>query len=346
MAPRLAAGPAVCSDRGVNPAPTPAERLGDRMRRSPVTAALVIAFAIVYVATWFDTDQRVFLTFAKLNERILAGEVWRLFTASFLHAGLTHIWFNSMALLAIGPGVERAYGKGRYLVIFLVGGAVGMAASVHFVPQPSVGASAGVFALMGVLLAYALRFRARLAPLARKVLIRELLFVVGLNVALGLLAGFIDNAAHLGGLAGGFLLGLLLVPRHDLFPPPPAMTEPPDELGAPPPDPSRSTPSIQARSSTVVGKRWLGWAGQRWKIVALFVGFAPLAISFLANDLALRAWGTLASAVGFGIAVSAKCPKCRVRVFWHCITKLPANRGIATALEAEACPVCGYANAS
>lgn len=203
------------------------------MRQSPATAALVAAFIAVYVATWFDPGERIFLAFAKLNDRILAGEVWRLFTASFLHAGLMHIWFNGMAVASIGPAIERVYGRRRYLMVFLLGGAAGMAASVLFVPQPSVGASAGVFALLGVLLAYALRYRDRLDPRARQALIKQVLFVVGLNVALGLLSGFIDNAAHLGGLAGGFVMGFVVRPSQDLFGPAPGVGTPAGD-GAPP----------------------------------------------------------------------------------------------------------------
>jgi rhomboid protease GluP len=175
----------------------------------------------VFVASSFDPDRWIFETFAKIDGPVRAGEVWRLFTASFLHAGVLHLWFNCTALVAIGPPVERAYGGLRYLALFLLGGAVGMAASVLFVPQPSVGASAGIFALLGVMLANLLRARDPLEPSVRRKLTTRLLVIVAINVGIGLFAGFIDNAAHLGGLAGGFVLGLLLRARAPLFAPPP-----------------------------------------------------------------------------------------------------------------------------
>lgn len=218
---------------------TPASPQGDRLRswirRSPATAALVGACIAVFVATGFDPDGRIFEAFAKIDERVRAGEIWRLFTASFLHAGIVHLWVNAASLASIGPPLERAYGRLKYAVVFLAGGAVGMAASVLLVPNPSVGASAGVFALLGALAAYALRFRGRLAPSVRRALIVRVLVIAGVNLGFGLLVRFVDNAAHVGGLAGGFAIALLLNPKGSLFDP--AMTRGPTPPPRPPPAP-------------------------------------------------------------------------------------------------------------
>lgn len=308
------------------------ERLRFKMQQAPVTAALVITFIVVWVATWFDMDHVIVLKFAKMNDKVRAGEVWRLFTASFLHDGTMHIWFNGMALASVGPAIERVYGKAQFLGAFLLGGAVGMAASVLFTPQPSVGASAGVFALLGVLLAYAVRQRRTLAPHTRRVLVIQVLFVVGLNVALGVLAAFIDNAAHLGGLLGGFALGLVLRPRTSLVATPPAL-----QPGAN--DPTRRTPIVAQRRT---GRSYLGWAGQRWKMVAMLVGAVPFGVSMFRSGGDFPRWEMLAFFVGAGIAVSARCPGCKVRVFWWCVSKLPSNKGLDTAFSSENCPVCGY----
>lgn len=193
-------------------APPPPEPTLARMRRSPATSGLAAALVAIFVLQLLDPQGRLERAFAKVNGRVLDGEVWRLFTASFLHAGLAHLAFNTLALLSIGPAIERLYGRLRFVVIFLLGGAVGYVASVALVPAPSLGASAGVFALLGALLAYALRARHVLTARSRQLVIREVLFIVALNLGLGLLAGFVDNAAHVGGLAGGFALGLGLRP--------------------------------------------------------------------------------------------------------------------------------------
>lgn len=331
----------------MNPTATPViagkDRLRFKMRQAPMTAGLIIAFILVWVATWFDMDHVIFLNLAKANDRIRAGEAWRLFTASFLHAGFVHLWFNAMSLGSIGPTIERVYGKLQYLVIFLVGGAVGMLASVLFVPQPSVGASAGVFALLGVVLAYALRSGRALPPQARKFLVIQVLVIVGLNVVLGLLAGFIDNAAHIGGLVGGFALGLVLRPRVALLPSAPPAVEAPGgatSTSSPPPLP---TSQAGTRRS---GRSYLGWAGQRWKMVAMMLGFVPYGLSMFRPAGYFPGLELLAFIVGSGIAVSARCPKCRVRVFWWCVSKLPMSKGLDTAFLSENCPVCGFPDAT
>ena len=182
-----------------------------RLRGAPATAGLLVTLAAVFLASTFDP--RILELFAKESDRVRAGEVWRLVTASFLHGGLVHLAVNAYALSMIGPTVERLYGRAWFLLTFVAGGAVGFAASTAFVEQPSLGASAGLFALLGLVLGFALRARRSLAPSSRRALIREILTVAALNIAVGLMVPFIDNAAHLGGFAGGLALGLVLRPR-------------------------------------------------------------------------------------------------------------------------------------
>lgn len=79
-------------------------------------------------------------------------------------------------------------------------------------------------------------------PHARRFLITQVLVVVGLNVAIGFLADFIDDAAHLGGLAGGFVLGFLIRPTAPLFPEPARQPGAPAERGAATTPPSPPTP--------------------------------------------------------------------------------------------------------
>ncbi|BDG10695.1 rhomboid family intramembrane serine protease [Anaeromyxobacter paludicola] len=210
---------------------SPAPSFRERVRQAPATWALIGSFVAVFLLSALDPDALLVQRFAKVNEAIREGEVWRLVTASFLHGGLAHLAFNSMALASVGPSIELLYGRPKFLLVFLAGGAVGMAASVAFVPQPSVGASAGIFALFGALLGFAVRARRRLTPQARRLILQDVGWVVALNVGLGLMSGFIDNAAHLGGLAGGVLFGLLLRerPLPALRAGPPPGREPPLE---------------------------------------------------------------------------------------------------------------------
>lgn len=181
-------------------------------RRARLTPVVVGVIAAVSVIAFFDPDLLALL--AKDNARIHAGEWWRLVTPLLVHGSLLHLAMNGMALLDIGSAVELLYGRMRMLVLFVVGTAGASAASVAFSPMPSVGASGGLFALVGALIVFGVRHRHALAPAARNRLVRGMLWVVALNLVLGFSMRIIDNAAHIGGLVTGLLLGALLPPAE------------------------------------------------------------------------------------------------------------------------------------
>ncbi len=139
------------------------------------------------------------------------AQPWRLLTAIFLHGGLLHIGFNMWVLMDIGPMVEEMYGSARYLFLYLVTGGVGYlvsAAMGHF----SVGASAALLGLIGVLLAATTGRKSIGAQAMRSSLIRWVIYIA----VFGLVMRGIDNAAHFGGLAAGYLLGRVMVDRPPL----------------------------------------------------------------------------------------------------------------------------------
>ena len=150
-------------------------------------------------------------------EVLVQGEVQRLFTAMFLHAGMMHLFFNMYALYIIGRGVEGLCGHARILLIYLLGGLTGSLLSVAlgspdpWLSAPSVGASGAVFAIFGAEMVWLFRHRTLLGAAAGRQL-RSLLLLLGVNLAFGLLSSVgaagirIDNWAHLGGLAGGLAL--------------------------------------------------------------------------------------------------------------------------------------------
>lgn len=159
-------------------------------------------------------DPRLPFLFAKDDAAIRAGEVWRLVTAGFLHGGVAHLAVNLFALSAIGPTVERLYGRTWLLLTFLLGSVAGFTASTFYVTQRSLGASAGIFAVLGILLGFPVRARDRLTPAVRRAMVQEILVVALLNLTLGFMVPFIDNAAHLGGFATGVALGFAVRPRE------------------------------------------------------------------------------------------------------------------------------------
>ena len=139
---------------------------------------------------------------------------WRLITAVFLHASLLHIGFNMWVLIDIGPMVEELYGSARYFFIFVVTGALGYVASSFF-GYMSVGASGALLGLIGVLLAVTTKRRGSAsAQMLRSQLFRWLIYIA----ILGFVMHGIDNAAHIGGLISGFLIGRVMMDRAPIDP--------------------------------------------------------------------------------------------------------------------------------
>jgi rhomboid protease GluP len=147
-------------------------------------------------------DGRTLFEFgAKYRDAILAGQWWRLVTAGFLHGGLMHILMNSWALFDLGTNVEQAYGTARMLVFYFLATVFGFFLSMLWNPGLSVGASAGVFGLIGAMIALGVRERSAFGEAMRGVYIRWALY----GLVIGFLPGLaVDNAAHIGGLAAGF----------------------------------------------------------------------------------------------------------------------------------------------
>jgi rhomboid protease GluP len=150
---------------------------------------------------------------AKVNEAIIDGEIWRLFTAVFLHVDVFHIAFNSYALLVFGVQVESRFGRVRFPLIYLASGLGGSALSFLLSPYPSVGASGAIFGLIGVLGAYLYRYRNWLV--AGRSRLANIISILGYNLIYGLMVPAVDNWAHIGGLLAGLLLGWFLAPRYE-----------------------------------------------------------------------------------------------------------------------------------
>lgn len=143
---------------------------------------------------------------------------WRLLTATFLHGGILHLAFNMWALWDTGRLAERFYGNGQLLLIYLVAGLSGSMASLFFAARTgvSVGASGAIFGVVGCLLAALFTKAHKLPTVLVQSMRSSMLTFVGFSLFMGFTAGFIDNAAHLGGLAGGFAMGMLLAEKFDL----------------------------------------------------------------------------------------------------------------------------------
>src|SRR5260370_26919492 len=142
---------------------------------------------------------------------ILGGEWWRLVMAVFLHGSLLHIGMNSWVLMDLGPQVEHIYGSGRYLFLYIVTGVVGFALSA-FTGHFSIGASGSLMGLIGLMIAITSRRGGSYMRMVRNQLIRWVLYIF----VIGMMIGGIDNFAHFGGLAPGFLLRRVFEERQPM----------------------------------------------------------------------------------------------------------------------------------
>ena len=142
---------------------------------------------------------------------VAQGEWWRLLSSMFLHSGAVHLGLNMLSLYFLGSFVEAAFGRGRFLALYLLSGLSGGLAYLYLggFNVPAVGASGAIFGLLGGVLGYALR---RGTFSWRNTLIRQLLILLALNLYIGFSVPNISNTAHLGGLAGGFAFGWLVAP--------------------------------------------------------------------------------------------------------------------------------------
>jgi rhomboid protease GluP len=158
-------------------------------------------------SAFLTIDNRTLVAFgAKYNPLIVMGEWWRLVTAGFLHGGILHILMNSWVLFDLGAQVEEFYGASRMLVIYFVGTVVGFYASAWWSPAISTGSSAGICGLLGAMIAYGVHNKTSLGSAIRGMYIRWAVYIL----VLGMLPFLpIDNAAHVGGLAGGFGVGYI-----------------------------------------------------------------------------------------------------------------------------------------
>ncbi|RKD92862.1 rhomboid family intramembrane serine protease [Mangrovibacterium diazotrophicum] len=148
---------------------------------------------------------------ANFRPYTLDGQGWRLITHLFVHIGVFHLLMNMYALVYIGLLLEPYLGKTRLAFAYLLSGIVGGATSVFWHEfEVSAGASGAIFGLYGVFLA--MLTTNLMEKSARKSLLISIGVFVFYNLANGMKAG-IDNAAHIGGLVSGLLIGYAYYPE-------------------------------------------------------------------------------------------------------------------------------------
>jgi membrane associated rhomboid family serine protease len=206
-------------------------------RPATFTFAFIIANVFIFLLTVFAAGgtgsdaifNTVLIQFgAKKNYLINQGQWWRFVTPIFLHGGYAHLLMNMYGLWILGPYVERLYGSAKFVVFWVLTGIAGVVAS-YLTVRPmmhaggpvgrflfkaedaaSVGASGALFGLIGVLFVFGIKFRHELPEGFKRAFGTGMLPTIMLNVFIGFVFPFIDNAAHMGGLVAGVLLALFV----------------------------------------------------------------------------------------------------------------------------------------
>ena len=156
----------------------------------------------------FESDDLI-LWGANYGPLTTNGDWWRLVSNTFLHGGFMHVLANMYGLLFVGIFLEPVLGKMKYLGIYLVTGIIASGASLWWNDTVvSIGASGAIFGLYGAFLALLLT---QVFPKEMgKAFIMSTLIFVGYNLVIAVLGNGTDNAAHIGVLVSGFLIGLAL----------------------------------------------------------------------------------------------------------------------------------------
>ncbi|XP_057462515.1 RHOMBOID-like protein 9, chloroplastic isoform X2 [Actinidia eriantha] len=148
---------------------------------------------------------------AKINHLILLGEWWRLVTPMFLHSGIFHISLGCWVLFTFGPRVCRSYGSFSFLLIYILGGIAGNLTSFLQTPEPTVGGTGPVFAIIGAWLIYQILNKEVIAKDDSENMLQKVLIATALSCLLSNF-GLIDDWTHFGAAFTGTVYGFLTCP--------------------------------------------------------------------------------------------------------------------------------------
>lgn len=188
------------------------DRMMDRLNETPVTYGILLVYLTMAYLTGslgMDLSGELLVKHGAAAGILIAdGEIWRLLSSAFLHANIVHLVLNSYAVLILGPPLERYLHTGRFIVLYIVAALFGSLLALLTSPEyfQMVGGSGAVFGMLGALLALNIRGGRTLLDFLENHGARQLIGIIVINLAIGLVIPIISNSAHIGGLIGGFVL--------------------------------------------------------------------------------------------------------------------------------------------
>ena len=183
-----------------------------------ITYSLIAINIVVYLFSAFFSQEFINMNSEVLVKMgalfgpitVLGGEWWRLFTAMFLHGGMTHLLMNMFSLYLIGRGVEEYFNTTSYVLLYLFSGLLGGLASLYMHPASvGVGASGAIFGIFGALGGFFIAHRNKIEA-HTKAFMKEFAIIIGINLVLGFSIPSVDVSAHVGGLIIGFIGGYVI----------------------------------------------------------------------------------------------------------------------------------------
>ncbi len=190
----------------------------NQLKEYPITYGLIIINLFIYLLPLLaginivDTSSEYLLTIGANYgpSVVLNGEIWRLFTAMFLHGGLEHITMNMLSIWFVGRVVEVWFNKVSYLSIYLISGLMGGLISIYMHPVTvGIGASGAIFGIFGAMAGIVIVHRKRMEA-QFKAFIRDFGIILLLNLVIGVVFESVDLSAHIAGLIMGIIGGAMV----------------------------------------------------------------------------------------------------------------------------------------
>jgi rhomboid protease GluP len=176
-----------------------------------INVAVFVAMALAGVSITEPTGEQLVRWGANFSPYTIDGQWWRLLTCVFVHIGIIHVAFNMWCLWDLGRLAESLYGHWTFGAVYLITGVGASVASTAWHPSGlSAGASGAIFGIAGALIASFYLGEFSLPRAALTGTLRSVVMFAGYNLVFGAMWGRTDNAAHVGGLVSGLILGALL----------------------------------------------------------------------------------------------------------------------------------------
>lgn len=184
----------------------------------PIVSLLVIINLALWIITFIPFGDTVYNWGIGNNFLIYEyGEYWRFITPMFLHGGLTHVLFNSFALVLFGPALEQMLGRSKFSIAYLAAGIIGNVGTYLINPSDAytfhLGASGAIYGLYGIYI-FIVLFRKRLIDAANAQIVTTI-FIIGLIMTF--VNTGINIYAHIFGFIGGFAVAPLVLINAEAF---------------------------------------------------------------------------------------------------------------------------------